>query len=256
MRADQNHPEGSGGAGRPLEELHLVVFSRAPEPGRTKTRLIPALGEREAARFHAACLNTTLEVVERWRNQLSQSGRPVPRGHLYITPPGSQPLFRQAGVRWPHGWAWRNQRGENLGQRMAAAIADVWCGGKGKTERRPGVIIVGSDLPLLEETHLEAAARMLETRDAVFGPCPDGGYYLVGSRVNEPGLFDLQTWGGSEVLTGTLEAAGRLGLSCGLIESLPDVDTAEDIRQVLSHPLAERLSSRPALELLRKYRAS
>jgi hypothetical protein len=37
----------------------LIVFARAPEPGRVKTRLAPVLGDKGAARLHAQLVERT-----------------------------------------------------------------------------------------------------------------------------------------------------------------------------------------------------
>ena len=45
----------------------------------------------------------------------------------------------------------------------------------------PGpVCIVGGDIPGLGPAHIDRAFGLLGTHDAVFGPAPDGGYWLVG----------------------------------------------------------------------------
>ncbi len=42
----------------------LVIFSRYPEPGRVKTRLIPALGEKGAANLHLRMTRRTLAAAD------------------------------------------------------------------------------------------------------------------------------------------------------------------------------------------------
>lgn len=241
--------------------LHLVLFSRAPVPGRTKTRLSPPLSAEQARDLHVACLNDLLAAGRDWQAARAAAGGPPVRLHLFITPPASQPTFRAAGVAWPDDCALHNQRGEGLGARMEDAIRRV----RGDTgaDSAPAVLLTGTDLPLLGAAHWDAAAAALgvppagrdsaAAAEVVFGPTPDGGYYLVGTRCDPAGLFALEGWGGASVLERSLAAARAAGRHAALIETLPDADTAADLRAVLAHPRAAALGERESLRLLRAW---
>ena len=229
----------------------LILFSRAPVAGKTKTRLIPALGPEGARDFHAACLNDLIAEARAWKaalNETGGAGRPVEL-HLFITPPGAQAAFREAGVDWPGDFSLHGQRGESLGARMADAFTRVQRGKHGP--RR--VLLVGTDLPLLTAAHLDAALDALDAADVVFGPSADGGYYLVGLKGPPGALFDLPGWGGHTVLADSLAQARRLGKTTALIEELPDADTPENLAALLGHPLAAALAHRESLRFLRKW---
>lgn len=254
----------------PLQSLHLLIFSRAPVAGRTKTRLIPALGAQGACDFHAACLNDLLASALAWKAGRKSKGLPQPSLHLFITPPASQAAFRSAGVAWPHEFSLHNQQGPTLGERMEDAFSRVRRGSP-STAHPTGILLVGCDLPLLGQRQWEAAVTALGEAEVVLGPTPDGGYYLIGTRVDPDGLFDVEEWGAKNVLEHTLANADKQGLSTRLIETLPDVDHAEDMAAVLDHPLAtgetgetgktgkadgeagetENIAGRRSLELLR-----
>lgn len=229
--------------------LRLIVMSRAPVPGRTKTRLIPALGAEGAAAFHAACLRDVLAEAEAWRQQLAEQDTAL-QLTLSITPAGSEAAFRAAGVDLPAHANVAAQRGDTLGERMREALrdglADAEC-----------VLLVGCDLPLLTWAHWEAAARALDGHEAVFGPATDGGYYLIGVRRPASGsvwegMLDVGNRGSGTVLERTLVRAKELGLSVAQIAKLPDADTPEDLRRILEHPLAKLRSARRSLTLLRE----
>ncbi len=229
--------------------LRLIVMSRAPVAGQTKTRLIPALGAEGAAAFHAACLVDLLTEAEAWRQQLAGHGAAFLLT-LSITPAGSEAAFRAAGVDVPAHAQVIAQRGDTLGERMREALRD----GLADAER---VLLVGCDLPLLTWAHWEAAARALDGHEAVFGPATDGGYYLIGVRRPTAGkawegLLEVDDWGSGNVLERTLTRAGELGLPVAQIANLPDADTPEDLRRVLEHPLAKLRSTRRSLTLLRE----
>jgi len=93
--------------------VHLIVMSRAPVAGQTKTRLTPRLSAEQARDFHAACLMDVLEAAAAWRAQREAAGAPT-RLHLFITPPGSQADFHAAGVAWPPEFTVRDQVGETV----------------------------------------------------------------------------------------------------------------------------------------------
>ena len=240
----------------PLAALHLAIFSRAPVPGETKTRLIPALGAKGACDFHSACLNRLIAEARAWRDGWKHLDLPAPGLHLFITPPGSQVKFRMAGVDWPGDFSVHNQQGENLGSRMANAMEKVRETVRGQQPGIPpeqvGVMVVGSDLPLMGARHWEAALGQLQRAPMVLGPTPDGGYYLIGMRKAIPEVFRIDGWGGETVLERTLAVAQGLGISVGQIDSLPDVDSGEDISRVLAHPLAGELQASAPMALLRR----
>ena len=68
----------------------------------------------------------------------------------------------------------------------------------------------------------------------MLGPAEDGGYYLLGLRRPEEGLFRGIEWSTSTVLSTTLAAAERLGLRVCLLPSLRDVDTRGDLDTLVS----------------------
>jgi hypothetical protein len=237
------------------------VLSRAPVAGATKTRLSPPLTPAQARDFHVACLNDLLEAGRAWRAARRRAGGAEVTLHLFITPPASQPAFRLAGVRWPDDWALHNQRGGTLGARMEHALRTVL----GASRQPAWALLVGADLPLLGPPQLEQATAALERAEVVFGPTPDGGYYLVATRVDPAGLFDLggtgpadaggdagRGWGGASVLEASLAAARARGRTVAQIAPLPDADTAKDLRAILAHPLASSLAERESLRFLRR----
>lgn len=236
-----------------MPALRVILMSRAPIAGQTKTRLIPALGTAGAAALHAACLNDLLAEIASWRKT---AGHTNVRLTLSLTPDGSEAAFRAAGVALPEDADCAAQRGETLDDRMRAALRD----GLIDAER---VLLIGADLPLLTREHLEQAAEALLGHDAVLGPAEDGGFYLIGVRAGKAGaggwegLFDSAAGNGANspeetVLERMLTRARALGLRVDRLGTLPDVDTPEDIRRILAHPLAKRLSARRSVRFLRE----
>lgn len=185
----------------------LVVMVKEPHPGRVKTRLGADIGMVPAAwwfRHQVAGLLRRLEDP-RWRLILAVS--PDREGRASRVWPGHLP-------RVPQG------RGD-LGDRM------------GRLLRRlpPGpVCIVGGDIPGLDKGHVARAFDLLGGHDAVFGPAPDGGYWLVGMRRIAPPpatLFRNVRWSTSHALQDSIDSLP--GCRVALADTLSDVDTAEDL---------------------------
>ena len=131
----------SRGATLKEPEPALIVFARAPEPGRVKTRLVPLLGGQGAARLHARLVEQTLETA------LAAGFGKV---DLYCSPGIKNGFFRKNKTRF--GVGLRSQGGGDLGDRMHRAFARA-------LRRRSHVVLIGSDCPVLRPADLRAAAR-------------------------------------------------------------------------------------------------
>ncbi len=89
----------------------------------------------------------------------------------------------------------------------------------------PGpVVIIGTDVPGVTPRHIDRAFAALGSHDVVFGPSPDGGYWLVGvkRRPRVPDLFAGVRWSSEHALADTLRNCK--GLKVGFVEALEDVD--------------------------------
>lgn len=191
----------------------VLVMTKAPRPGLVKTRLAPLLGDKGCASLQASLVSHAVEVAV----SVSPTGTfvafdpPDARGDLAALVP--------AGVRL------LPQRGSHLGERMAAAVADVQAVQPGR------LVVVGTDIPGLQARHLrDAFAAVAGRGTVVLGPALDGGYYLAGMSRHEPSLFDIPPalWGGPCVLAATAARAEAAGLQVRLLEALRDLDTVAD----------------------------
>lgn len=188
-----------------------ICLTRIPEPGRTKTRLLPILSPEECAALHTAFLRDLAAVAEKTEAAL----------FVAYTPEGDGGALRAI---FPHAAGFFPQEGDGLGARMANALERVL--GFGYDE----CVLTGSDLPEMTAAHLASGFRALEGADAALGPTEDGGYYLVGLKAPCRALFEKQTYGVSTVFEATLAAAEEAG--CRVARALPcrDVDTPEELR--------------------------
>jgi len=196
----------------------LAILTRYPEPGSTKTRLIPALGAQGAAKLHYRMLEHVLHVAHVLREKRSVQASIFHAG-------GSRQAFRE--LLGPE-LCYVEQSGESLGERMESAFQYMFKLGCAKA------VLIGSDCPGLEVSTLEEAFRALDTAEVVFGPARDGGYYLLGLTRPVPGLFRNIPWGTGDVLDLSLRQARQSNLSVHLLGTLQDVDEAEDLEAFYS----------------------
>ena len=185
-------------------------MSRAPVPGRTMRRLIPAIGAKRAASLHRAMIHRAVASA------LASGIGPV---ELWCTPDTDHEVF--LGLRNVTGVTLHTQIGPDLGARMHAAI-----------DASPGATaVIGTDCPSLEPDDLVRAANALHaaTADAVVAPAFDGGYVLIAVTGPRPELFAGVHWGSERVLAQTRERARAAGLRLLELETRQDVDRPEDL---------------------------
>jgi len=205
------------------EPCAVVVFAKAPVPGAVKTRLFPVLDAERAAALHAQLVERTLASVR---------AAAFARVELHCAPDAGHPFFQYCSVHY--GVALAAQGAGTLGARMLAAFERNLAG----CER---VLLVGSDCPVLTATHLQQAERALrEGADAVFCPCEDGGYALIGLTSAAPRLFFDIAWGGASVMADTRKRLAALGWDWRELDTLWDVDRPEDYERLLACGLLDQ----------------
>lgn len=192
----------------------LVVFAKAPQSGRVKTRLAPLLGDDGAARVYECFVRDVVERVTK-----AAPGNTV----LYHDPvlPGS--LLSGLGVEL------RPQQGADLGARLQHAFAE---------QRRAGasrVVVIGCDSPDLPGERYAQAFTALEEADLVIGPAVDGGYYLIGARGKPEATLEAIPWGTSAVLEATLAAARVNRIRTALLDVWYDIDRPDDLAFLRTH---------------------
>ncbi|MDH3583851.1 MAG: TIGR04283 family arsenosugar biosynthesis glycosyltransferase [Phycisphaerae bacterium] len=190
----------------------LIVFTRFPDAGRTKTRLIPALGTEGAARLHEQMVRRTLTLAR------DLQGRGVCDLEVCYDGASAEAMQRRFGPG-----RYRPQCSGDLGQRLAEAFV------RASAEGCPAALAIGTDCPLLEGPLVQEAIDRLRRADVVVGPADDGGYYLLALRRPQPQLFQDVEWGSEKVLAQTRERAAEAGLKLASLRNLPDVDRPEDL---------------------------
>jgi len=191
----------------------LIVYSRFPKAGTTKTRLIPRLGASGAAELQRQMTEHALTMARRLRLT-----RPV----------DIEVHFAQGDAERMRSWLGNDlryapQSSGDLGERMHARLSDALRRGARRA------VLVGTDCPGIDAALLAGAFDALVRSDVVFGPASDGGYYLVGAKRPLAFLFTQMTWSTERVLHETLFRARRAGIALETVAALDDVDRPEDL---------------------------
>lgn len=188
----------------------LLIFTRNPELGKSKTRLARTIGDQTALEIYKFLLKRTQEIA--------------------VKVNADKAVYYSVKVRnndiWDSSIYQKYQQfGEDLGVRMKNAFKNGFEAGYKK------VIIVGSDLYDLSSKIIDNAFQKLESNDFVIGPAEDGGYYLLGMNFLQENIFENKDWGTETVRKDTLE--NLKDKKVFLLEMLNDVDVFEDIEH---HP--------------------
>ncbi len=209
----------------------VVLFAKAPVPGRVKTRLAARIGLPAAAQGYRAFVGDLLE-----RLQLLADSADL---ELHTDIPTDA---------WDHLMVARRLQldSEHLGERLWFA------GARGLSFGRPQVVILGSDSPDLPLDHIRALLAC--TADVALGPADDGGFYAIAMRRADPHMFDGVRWSGAETLVETVRAIERCGFSVELGPRWYDVDTPQDLARLAASPLLPPRTARWLLGLPGEFR--
>lgn len=193
-------------------QRRVLLFVRAPELGRIKTRLGKKMDAAAVCRLYQCFVQDIIETLTAGGHDMI----------VFFTPP-----HRGAAVQ---AWlgdtlSYQAQAGKNLGDRMRHAFADVFAGGVDQA------VLIGSDLPDLDNRIIETSFEYLKQKDAVIGPAEDGGYYLIGLRKNafDNDLFSGIDWGTGSVFRQTMGKIHDACLSCHVLPYWQDIDTPDDL---------------------------
>ena len=195
----------------------IGIICKAPEPGRSKTRLATAVGEVAACELSACFLRDVAAAIEAVPEALGR------RGYGVYAPAGAERIMRQL---LPAGFGLLLQAGDDLGYVLLGAMRALLDAG------HDCVLLVNGDSPTLPTRLLvQALDALREPGDRmVLGPASDGGYYLIGLKRPHPQLFTQIAWGTEIVARSTCERAADIGLATALLPEWYDVDDIETLR--------------------------
>ncbi len=191
----------------------LIIFSRYPEAGKTKTRMIPTLSAKDAAELQRQMSEHTLNTA---RNLKSYRDITI---EVHFAGGNKQLMAK---------WLGKDiecvpQATGNLGEKMRSAFERAFSLGSKR------VVTIGTDCPDIDRSILEEAFNSLPKQDLVIGSATDGGYYLIGLNRTIPELFADINWGTDRVLNQTKAIANQLNLNTYYLKTLSDVDRPEDL---------------------------
>lgn len=196
----------------------IILFTRYPEPGFTKTRLIPVLNSDGAAKFHKNMINKIIKTITDFTENYETK--------LLIS-------YSNGNLTQMQSWLdtaqyFIKQKGKNLGQRLDNTFQEAFSRGFNK------VLITGSDVPEISQQQLQNAFLQLDKYDIVLGPSLDGGYYLIGStyKAYKNIIFKDINWGRSSVLRDTIGQINAADQNYYLLKKLHDIDTPKDLEQL------------------------
>lgn len=195
-----------------------IVFLKYPEPGKVKTRLAAETSEDFAADFYKLCAEHILSESSKLKSDSIDTFLFFENGKDYLK------VREWAGDAFNYS----AQKGKDLGEKMAASFQEMFNLGYEK------VIIIGTDVPSHTHSDLLHAFEILSTHDAVLGPSPDGGYYLLGTKKFYPELFKDIEYSTNKVYEKTKESLEYLQLNFCLLKEKLDIDLKEDLDKWLA----------------------
>ena len=203
-------PAGTVGSACPSLREWLIVFVKAPVPGRVKTRLLELMSPEQACELYRCLVQDTLVAA-----------RAVADVRLVVAYAADEaaPDLSWLGAAYPM----LAQQGATLGARLARAFDEAFASGAAR------VAIIGSDAPELSAAWISQAFEALAMHDVVLGPTADGGYHLIALTRRHPELFVGMPWSTPRLLKRTMVQAKSSQLRVHLLEPIDDLDTPDDV---------------------------
>jgi rSAM/selenodomain-associated transferase 1 len=190
----------------------LLVFAKAPVPGRVKTRLAPRYGTHGAAGWYREMVHHTLAQAT--------AARLCPL-ELWCAPDSHHGFFHSCRHRYR--LTLKRQQGNDLGRRMHYALSRA-------LRDCDYALLIGTDCVSLTPADLTRALDWLDRgKEVVLGPAQDGGYVLIGLRRPQPALFRAIRWGTPAVLQATRRRIRLTGLDSAELPPQWDVDYPADL---------------------------
>lgn len=189
----------------------IIIFTRVPIPGQTKTRLEKMLTKEECAKIHMEFLKDIKLTCESINRDRFVFYTPMDKNNILLDIFGDK-------------FNYEIQEGKDLGEKMYNAINNVLNKGY------KSCILIGSDIPYIRKEDLEKSFSILKKEDIVLGPTEDKGYYLVGMNKAVKGIFENIEYGHGNVLENTIEAIKKENLTYDLTNKNRDIDEPEDLK--------------------------
>jgi rSAM/selenodomain-associated transferase 1 len=184
----------------------LIVFVKNIILGKVKTRLAKTVGDNMAFDVY----KELVDITEACSKKVTATK------HIYFSDVVINSLWVDE-LKFV-------QEGVDLGERMQKAFE------KGFSEGYERIVLIGSDLPDISDQIIQEGLDCLEKNEVVFGPAEDGGYYLVGMNKPHFSVFQNKEWSTEGLLKTTLSELNERKIKVGLLKTLNDIDTFEDLK--------------------------
>ena len=198
----------------------LIIFTRIPIAGKTKTRLQTKLSPEECAEIHKCFLKDIYKkMIDLKSHDIDIIISYNPEGDLNILKEifYNEDLYIKQGI---------NNINEN--EKIYNSMKEVFSLGYKKC------ILIGTDIPEISKENIIDSFDLLDNNDFVFGPSYDGGYYLVGMNEYNDIIVNVN----SGTLDNIVNAIKNVNLKYSLIENRYDIDEYDDLLS-----LNERINS-------------
>lgn len=207
--------------------MSCLVVAKAPVAGRAKTRLGRIVGMSAAADLAAAALLDTIDACEGAVG--AERCTIALEGDLADAARGAEIADAL------RGWTVLDQRGGELGERLALAHEDAPAGPR---------VQVGMDTPQVTAVLLQDVLDRLSSHDAVLAPAADGGWWaLAVARGADAGALVGVPMSTARAGQDTAAALRADGLRVATGPVLRDVDTAEDAALVAEQAPSTRFAA-------------
>lgn len=191
-------------------ENALIIIAKRPHAGHVKTRLNSHLPETKIVEIYSFLLEQTIRKLR------SIEGVDTFIAHA---PDSAGKYFMNFGLKLIP------LHKRDLGAGMYEAFHSTFSAGYRKA------VLVGADIPDVSSATILNALQLLSTKDLVFGPARDGGYYLVGMRKLIHEVFEAVPWSSDQTLEISLRRSKQYNYSVGFTERLSDIDTIDDVKR-------------------------
>jgi hypothetical protein len=188
----------------------IIIFTKYPEAGKVKTRLAECIGVKRTLKLYSSYVKKTLHTAKKTGSDIIVAYYPS-KDKLKV-------------IKWlGAGYGYFLQKGTDLGARMRNAFLEAF------KEGYDNAVIIGCDIPELNDAILKEAFSALLLNKAVIGPAYDGGYYLIGFNIKIflGKVFSSVDWGTENVLEQTLDKLAAKDFVS--LKKLHDIDTIEDL---------------------------
>lgn len=220
---------------RSMVSKAVIIFLKAPEQGRVKTRLSRFLDETFVLELYKGFVFDTLDALETGGDKLVCFWPPQREKSLKLWLGNDLDYF--------------SQKGSDIGKRMSNAFFEIFNRGYAQA------LLIGTDIPELDSEVITLAHQALQTADAVIGPTCDGGYYLIGFKRASfsQNIFKGINWSTSSVLAQTCHVMKKMSLHYKLLPELNDIDTPEDLTAFINRVKKGGKAGKKTINVLSAY---